>query len=156
MSYRYYENFAEQWAPIIKFFLNIRAMGKSIIGVHHCGKNKYEYRGSSKMMDIVDTSILLTSNNSDQLENEFHGGANFKVNYKKDRILKGKDSLPFNVNYLNNRWIVQSAENANIQYVVESIKNKISHQMIATELGVSRQYITKLVKKAKEMNLLHD
>lgn len=150
------ENFAEQWAPIIKFLLTLRSMGKSIIGVHHTGKNKYEYRGSSKIMDIVDTSVLLTSNNNDQLESEFSSGANFKLTYKKNRVIKGKDSIPFNILYHNNKWVIQSSENANLHYVVESIKNKITHQMIANELGVSRQYITKLVKLAKENNLLHD
>lgn len=148
------ENLSEQWAPIIKFLLTLRAMGKTVIGVHHCGKNKYEYRGSSKMMDIVDTSILLTSNKGDQLENEFHTNASFKISYKKDRVLNGKDAVPFNVNYDGNKWTIQSAENANLHYVVDAIKNKISQTMIANELGVSRQYISKLVKIAKETNLI--
>lgn len=150
------ENLSEQWAPIIRFLITLRAMGKSVICVHHCGKNKYEYRGSSKIMDIVDTSILLTSNNNDQLESEFSSGANFKVSYKKNRLMSGKDSLPFNVTYQDNKWTIHSNENSNIQYVVEAIKNKISHQSIANELGVSRQYISKLAKRAKEMNLIID
>jgi len=150
------ENFGEQWVPIINLFLKLRAMGKTVVGIHHTGKNKYEFRGSCRILDIVDTSILLTSNKNDRLESDVSEGADFKIIYKKDRVLSGKDSIPFNVLYHQNKWTIQSAENANIQYVVESIKNKISHQMIATELGVSRQYVSKLVKKAKEMNLLND
>jgi RecA-family ATPase len=147
------ENKSDEWRIIQKFLLKIRSMGKSVILVHHTGKNKNEYRGSSRMMDTADTSILLTNIKDDELEGENQEGVKFKIRYKKDRVIQGKDAIPFNVYYDSKKWSIQSSQSSNLNYVIEALKNHMSHQAIANEMGVSRPYVTKLASLAKKNNL---
>ena len=52
------ENEANSWNPIAEWSLKLRSQGKSIIFIHHAGKDNNQ-RGTSKKEDILDTVINL-------------------------------------------------------------------------------------------------
>jgi putative DNA primase/helicase len=52
------ENEAESWAPVQRWALNLRRQGKSVLFLHHAGRNG-QARGTSKREDLLDTIIGL-------------------------------------------------------------------------------------------------
>lgn len=150
------ENSSEEWLIIQDWLIGLRSRGKSVIVVHHAGKDKKGYRGSSRMLDVLDAAISLQSLSQDQLENEMIATKKFKIEYQKYRSFSGADILPFEVGLSQHGWEFQSMEQTNIERIAERLNIKMTHKDIAIELGVSRPYITKIAKKARSMGLLKD
>jgi len=50
------ENDGEDWAPVQEWALGLRRRGKSVLLIHHAGKNKSQ-RGTSRREDLLDTVI---------------------------------------------------------------------------------------------------
>lgn len=150
------ENSSEEWLIIQDWLISLRARGKSVIVVHHAGKDKKGYRGSSRMLDVLDTAISLQAMTQDQLENEMIATKKFKIEYQKYRSFSGIDILPFEVGLSQNGWEFQSMEQTNIERIAERLNIKMTHKDIAIELGVSRPYITKIAKKARSLGLLRE
>ncbi len=98
------ENKSHEWKPIQNWLLSLRAAGKTVIIIHHSGKEKTSYRGTSRMLDCVDTAISLQPITNDELEEESIAGRKFKIVYQKARVFGGKDALPFEVNLHNGIW----------------------------------------------------
>ena len=150
------ENKAHEWKKIQDWLLLLRAMGKSVIMVHHAGKSG-DYRGTSKMLDFADVAIALESVSNDRLENEqLLIGKQFKIKYKKSRVFGGKDALPFEVTFKNGFWDYKSLEQTEIDRVVELYTMKMSQRDIAKELSISLGKVNQLVKRAKDLHLIRD
>lgn len=150
------ENVSEQWSAIQNYFISLRAQGKSVIVVHHAGKDKKGYRGSSRMLDIADTAISLQEIDKNETEAENTDSKKFKIVYQKSRTFGGKDALEFEVTLSRAGWEFQSLEKSTTQRIVEMLKFKMSHKEIAIELGFTRSYISRLVRKALKDGLIRD
>src|SRR6185369_3886968 len=62
------ENKSNEWKVVQDWLLYLRSIGKTIIVVHHAGKEKTGYRGSSKMLDCADSAISLQAITNDGVE----------------------------------------------------------------------------------------
>ena len=149
------ENKSEDWKPVQDWLLYLRSKGLSIIIVHHAGKNKEGYRGTSRMLDCVDTAISLQDLFEENIESDDVKIKKIKVKYSKSRSFGGEDALPFEIYILKNKWSFRAIERTNIDLVVERLKLGMTQKDISIELKFSRPYISKLTKKAKKDGLLN-
>ena len=150
------ENKANEWKPIQDWLLHLRSLGITIIIVHHSGKDKNGYRGTSSMMDGADVTISLQPVNENDLEDDMIACKKFKVKYGKARNFGGGDALPYEVNFQNGIWEFQSMEKSELQTITEMIGLKMTQMAIAKELGCGQSKIAKLVKKARRLGLIRD
>jgi hypothetical protein len=136
--------------------LHLRARGKTMINVHHAGKDKNGYRGSSKLIDHVDTAISLQAIDDSLPENADDSlmGKRFKVVYQKNRSFFGKESLPFEVTFHNEKWSCRTMEKSEMERVVEMVKLGMNQVSISKELGCGQSKIAKLIKKARGFKLI--
>jgi hypothetical protein len=94
------ENEADSFAPLQGWLLRQRAGGRSVLVVHHAGKNGGQ-RGTSRKEDALDSILSLTRPPGyDAAE-----GARFEVRYSKSRGFWGEDTEPFEARLIDGRWI---------------------------------------------------
>ncbi len=148
------ENVSEQWSIIQNWFITLRSLGKSVVIVHHAGKDIKGYRGTSRMLDCADTAISLQDISNNDLENENTDSRKFKIDYHKKRTFGGIDALPFEVTLTRTAWQFQSIELTTTQRIIDMIKLNMTHKEIGIELGFDRSYISKLVRKATKDGLI--
>lgn len=148
------ENHGEGWKMIQDWLLTLRAIGKSVFIVHHAGKDKTQYRGTSKLLDCANTAISLQSLNSDELEDESVIIRKFKVEYQKNRGFSGRDALPFEISLECNNWQAKSIEQNTMDRVIDRFKVGMTQRDIAAELSVSQPYVNKLLAKARKLKLI--
>lgn len=140
------ENEAESWIPLQQWALGLRKQGKSVLFIHHAGKNGTQ-RGTSKREDVLDTVILL-KNPSDYSPSD---GACFELHFEKARGMVGDCINPIRCWLTNNGWQFQSLEQNTYQRVVSLTNEGFAQKDIVEELGISKSQVSKLVKKAKEL-----
>jgi archaellum biogenesis ATPase FlaH len=150
------ENKSNEWKIVQDFLLQLRAMGKSIIVIHHSGKDKNGYRGSSRMLDCADVAISLQPVSEDVLEADQIRGRKFKIVYQKARVFGGKDALPFEVNLENGFWTCRSMEKTEMDRIVELVGLKMNQRDIAREMMCSQSKVFKLIRKARDLRLIRD
>ena len=78
-----------------------RTQGKSIIFIHHAGKDG-EQSGTAKQEDILDTVISLKK----QEDAEASHGAKFEIHFEKARHLSEAPSILVHLNSETNQWNV--------------------------------------------------
>ncbi len=145
------ENEAESWLTIADWALRHRAQGRTIIFVHHSGKNGTQ-RGTSKKEDILDTVISLRHPRDYSPDH----GAVFEVNFEKARGIYGDDTKPFEAklktdNEGNQQWEIKDAELKTYDQVVDLYQEGITSQAeIARELDINRSTVNRHIKKALE------
>jgi AAA domain len=93
------ENEADSWAPVQAWCLEQRRNGKSVLLIHHDGKNGGQ-RGTSKKEDVLDTVIGLRR----PPDYEADQGARFEVHFEKARGFYGADAGPFEVSLIDSEW----------------------------------------------------
>lgn len=150
------ENKSNEWKIVQDFLLYLRSIGKTIIVVHHSGKDKLGYRGSSRMLDCADVAISLQPVNEDCLEEENTFGKKFKIVYQKARMFGGKDSLPFEATLENSYWSHRSMDQTDMEKVVELVGMKMTQRDISKELLLSLSKVNRLIKKARALKLIRD
>jgi len=147
------ENDAESWRLLSNWALQKRIQGKSIIFIHHSGKDGSQ-RGTSKREDILDTVISLKH----PYDYEPSQGARFEVHFEKCRHLYGENVKPFIAQLLSNndsyQWEISSITHSTRRQIISMSQNGMNNSEIARDLGISRQAVHKQLKKAKEENLL--
>ncbi len=84
------ENDADSWQEVQDWLLRLRRKGKSVLLVHHAGKNGSQ-RGSSKKEDILD-AVMVLKHTSGQKQSQ---GASFDILFEKTRHFHGVDAEPF-------------------------------------------------------------
>jgi hypothetical protein len=124
--------------------------------IHHSGKDKNGYRGTSSMLDGADVAISLQPANENALEEEIITCKKFKVKYAKARNFGGQDALPYEVLFQDGIWQFQSMQKSEIDMVIEMVGLKMTQKVIANELGCGQPKIAKLIKKARKLGLLRD
>lgn len=86
------ENDADSWVKYNEWSRKMRAMGKSILWLHHTGKDKTRGpRGSSAIEAILNTSIALEVSSN----HKANDGAEVLAEYHKSRGVSGDDVRPF-------------------------------------------------------------
>jgi RecA-family ATPase len=147
------ENKAHEWKIVQDFQVYLRSKGKTIINVHHAGKDKNGYRGTSKMLDTADLAISLQPIMDDQVDDRLTA-KKFKIIYQKPRLLVGKDALPFEVIFEHGYWSYQSIEISMLDKVLECVNSKMSQRDIAKELLIPQTTVHRMIKKLRTMGKL--
>ena len=150
------ENEAESWGPIQNWALQQRSKGRSILFIHHTGKNGKQ-RGTSKKEDILDTVIYLKRPNDYSPEH----GAWFEIHFDKARGVYGDEVKPLDVKLTINKkgimtWVYKELENSLTHKVADLLNDGVPQKEIAEILKVSKSTVSKHKRKAKEMGLLSD
>lgn len=150
-----FENEAESWQPAQDWALELRRRGKSILFVHHAGKNSQQ-RGTSKREDILDAVVTLKQAqgySSDQ-------GAAFEVFFEKTRHFAGEDATSFQVQLKEQEdglwlWEVSGSKpNERVVEVAEAIKEGLTIKEMRQRTGLTKSQIETCKKKAKEQGLI--
>ena len=143
------ENESQSWDSMSSWLLKVRALGKSVILIHHAGKNG-EQRGNSKKTDILDTVIQIKSETADDTE-EF---TRINVIYEKTRNFKGKDAEPFQLHLKTEdnkiEWNICNIDNLLEQKVLDLYKTgEFKQRDIAQELGTNLTKINRIINANK-------
>jgi putative DNA primase/helicase len=93
------ENDADSWAPVQAWCLAQRRQNKSVLLIHHAGKNGGQ-RGTSKKEDVLDSVIGLRRPPDYQAGQ----GARFEIHFEKCRGFFGPDAEPFEVRLVGDQW----------------------------------------------------
>jgi putative DNA primase/helicase len=148
------ENEAEGWLPVEIWALRQRSAGRSVLFIHHAGKNG-EQRGSSRREDVLDTVISLKHPAAYSPDM----GACFEVHFEKARSLIGEDTKPIEAMLMTDPdgrqvWTYKALEDALPAKVAKMLNEGMSQKVIAEKLEKSEGYISKLKNKAAETGLL--
>lgn len=143
------ENEAESWLPFQQWALGLRRQGKSVLFIHHAGKNGAQ-RGTSKREDILDTVIVL-KHPSDY---EPTSGTCFEIHFEKARSMYGDSVKPIACWLIDEGWQYKPVEESNYLKVVELFSEGVMQTDIAEELGLSKGQVSKLVAKARKSGAL--
>lgn len=147
------ENEAESWSPVQEWVLKHRRQGRSVLMVHHAGKNGTS-RGTSKREDVLDTVISLRrpeDYTSDQ-------GARFEVHFDKARGFYGESAQAFEARYEVRddaaTWTRKTIDDVDAVRVADALNSGLSIRDAAAECGLSRSKTQRLKETAKEKGLL--
>lgn len=143
------ENESESWNSIGQWALKLRTQGKSIIFIHHAGKNDNQ-RGTSKKEDILDTVIKLKRPD----DYESNQGARFEVHFEKSRGFAGADADPFEITLKMDEtkvtWQFAEIEDLETKRVIELHHAGLDQRKIGAESGFSASKVNRILKKYKE------
>lgn len=143
------ENKSNEWRVIEDFLLHLKSIGKSVIVVHHSGKDKQGYRGTSIMMDCANFGISLQAVVQDTLEEDRDWSEQrIKVEYQKTRGFSGENACSYEISLKNEVWTYHSIEQTDIEKVIERLDIQMTQGAIAKELGFSQPKVSRLIKKA--------
>jgi KaiC/GvpD/RAD55 family RecA-like ATPase len=144
------ENRANEWRPIEEFLLYLKSIGKTIIIVHHAGKEKNGYRGTSIMMDCANFGISLQAVVQDTLEEDRNWDEQkIKIEYQKTRGFSGQEACSYEISLKNESWTYRSVEQTDLDKVIERLNINMTQAAIAKELGFSQPKVSRLIKKAR-------
>lgn len=141
------EDSKRDWEPINSWLIRLRHRGLATVLVHHAGKGGQQ-RGTSGREDCLDTVIQL-----DQPAGyDPQEGCHFELHFTKSRSVKGQDVESLDVRLhadkkgLQWAWkpLEASKEDQVRRLVAEGVKSPTD---IAEELGITKGYASKLVRK---------
>jgi RecA-family ATPase len=146
------ENDADAWSVVQRWLLTLRAQEKSIVMLHHSGKNGSS-RGTSRRHDALDTVIKLDRpsayNQSD--------GAKFAVQFEKTRHFFGPEAEPIGLEYCVEGgiacWNEFEITNEKEVEVVKLTTEGMNQVEIASHLGISQGEVSKRLKSARANGL---
>lgn len=144
------ENDASDWMPVQSWILSLRAKGKSVLLIHHTGKNGTQ-RGCSKREDVLDTVIILEK----PKDYEERQGARFIVKYEKARGFFGDDAKPFEAKLYTDEkghmsWKRQSLEESSYEKVIALANDGVAQKDIVIDLQLSKGTVSKYVKRGRD------
>ena len=147
------ENDADAWSVIQHWLLRLRANGKTVVMLHHSGKNGSS-RGSSRRHDVLDTVMKLERPfNYTQQE-----GAKFEVHFEKTRSFAGDAAEPVGLSHLYeggiSHWEQFVVGNEKPQEVANLLKEGKTQAEIASILGVSQPEVSRRKQIAAAQKLL--
>lgn len=145
------ENSSSDWKRIQDWLIYLRKIGKTIIILHHSGKDKKGYRGTSRMIDAMNTAISLQID-TNAIPHPSYGLPTFTLHYEKHRDFEHKDAKPFDVFECKGQWGWQDKEISQFEQVEELYNAKMTQRQIATETGLSLSKVNRVIKKAEYKN----
>lgn len=147
------ENKNHDWAIVQSFLSQLKALGLTIIFIHHAGKGG-SYRGTSRMTDIMNTVVKLERINEDMMEEDVNNVMRLKVIYEKCRSFNGKDAMSFEATYSAMGWSHRSLQMSLMEMVVERVALGLAPKEIAIELKKDKSWINKIIREAKRLGLI--
>jgi putative DNA primase/helicase len=143
------EDRKRDWEPISAWLLRLRHRGLSVILVHHAGKGGNQ-RGTSGREDALDVVIQLDRPS----QYDPREGCHFELKFTKARSVKGDDVTPLDIRLTDEAGCVQlnskPLEESKLDQVIRLREDGLtSPSDIAEELGISKGYASKLLKKAQ-------
>lgn len=148
------ENEAESWMPMQAWALDLRRRGKTVLLLHHDGKNGQQ-RGTSRREDILDVVIGLRHPG----DYEPSQGARFEVHFDKARGIHGDAVAPFEASLVtidgHARWTTKPLEDARLERAANLLRDGCSPPEVALELGVSRATAYRLKNRAHAAGLVN-
>jgi len=148
------ENEAESWLLLATWALRQRAAGRSVLFVHHSGKDGKQ-RGTSRREDLLDVVINLRRP-ADYLATD---GACFEIHFEKARHLHGEDILPIEARLAMDEhgkqaWTVRPVDESTFDRVVTLANEGLSQKDIADELGIHKSNVSRHWRKAESQGLI--
>lgn len=148
------ENESESWLSVATWALKQRAAGRSVLFIHHSGKD-LKQRGTSRREDLLDTVICLRRP-SDYLATD---GATFEIHFEKARHLHGDAVNPIDARLITDAtgrqtWVMRPVEESTFDRVVSLANEGLSQRDIATELDMNKSTICRAWKKAEAAGLI--
>jgi putative DNA primase/helicase len=134
--------------------LQQRAVGRSVLFIHHAGKNG-EQRGTSRREDVLDTVIVLKR----PVDYTQDKGACFEVHFEKARGIYGEDTKPFEaqLNALSDgrlSWLTKPLEESTTEKVAKLLNEGAQQHEIAEMLKIAKGSVSKAKKRAIERGLI--
>lgn len=148
------ESEGEGWLPVQSWVLRQRAAGRSVLLVHHSGKNG-EQRGTSRREDVLDTVIALRRP-ADYTPDK---GANFEVHFEKARGIFGDETKPFEAQLNINpsglqEWTIKNLDKSTAEKVAALLDEGLTQMEIAEMLKLTKGAVSKARKRAGDLGLL--
>jgi hypothetical protein len=144
------ENEAESWQMVAQWALRMRREGRSVLFVHHSGKNGQQ-RGTSKREDILDVVISLKR----PAESEASSGAHFEIHFEKARHTSGPDVDPVEAKLVTRssgslQWSFKDAADGRNDRIKALKEDGLSYSEIAQELGIAKSTVCRVLKGANK------
>jgi putative DNA primase/helicase len=139
------ENEAESWAPIQDWIMQHRFRGRTLVFLHHEGKNNQQ-RGTSKREDMLDTIIRLKERKDLETETE----CACELSFEKSREFYGAEAEPLILR------LAKTAATSRRESVKDNLKEKIrelseqgnlKQSEIGKELGLTQGWVSKVLKQ---------
>jgi putative DNA primase/helicase len=147
------ENAAESWVGIQEWALTQRRAGRSVIFLHHSGKDGLQ-RGTSKREDVLDTVIGLRRPQDYSADQ----GARFELHYEKARGFHGPDAEAFLAQYEERDgaalWTRRAMTDAELKRVIDALNDGMSIRGAAQALDINKSKVERLRTKAQEQGLI--
>lgn len=149
------ENEGEAWLPVQDWALRQRSAGKSVLFIHHAGKNG-DQRGSSRREDVLDTVISLRRP-SDYTPDK---GACFEIHFEKARGLLGENTKATEVMLTTDEerkqiWAIKSLEQSTAEKVAALLNEGVIQKDIPEILNIAKGTVSKAKTKAQQEGLLN-
>jgi len=144
------ENSSESVQFIADWALPHRSAGRTVVLIHHAGKNGQQ-RGTSKREDLLDCVVALRRP-QDYAPQE---GARFEVHFEKCRHLHGSEVEPFEAALSSDvnaaqRWTRRSLEGTLDKRLLELGALGLSVTDMGKECGVSKGTVSKHIRAMKD------
>jgi AAA domain len=148
------ENDAESWVSVSEWALLQRQHGRSVIFIHHSGKDGKQ-RGTSKREDLLDVVVALRR----PPDYDPATGACFEVHFEKARHLSGEDVSPVEAQLSTDAegittWTWRRVSDSTFDRVVSLANEGLSQAEISNELGVNRSNVSRAWRKASDEGLI--
>lgn len=147
------DNAAGDWQPVQEWLLSLRSAGKSVLMLHHAGKNG-SARGTSLIEVPLDTVIALKK----PLEYDPADGLCCEVHFEKARAIFGNDVEPFEARYRVEsgaaRWTTRALEDLHLSQVAQLANDGLKQREIARALNLSVGKVNRLMKEARSAGLI--
>jgi len=146
------ENEAESWAPVQDWLLHHRLRGRTVVLIHHEGRNKIA-RGTSKREDVLDTIVRLEERQDDDLVKE--RGIEFVLTFTKAREFGGEDRTPLVLSLSTAsgtaEWSYRKERDLKKERIIALSKQPgMTHKKIAAEMKLTEGRISQIVSEHKK------
>jgi KaiC/GvpD/RAD55 family RecA-like ATPase len=145
------DNAADAWDDFLKLLQKIRALGATVLVVHHANKGGDQYRGSSKIPVMFDTLVRLRRNDS---ANDVVGAA-FLLDFTKNRMLTEDAGRTYTVAFANEAWHWDTLVDPTVHKLVRLIlSGRYRYQQDAgAELGLDKVATSRALDKAYDAGI---
>jgi len=131
------EQDAKTWLPIQELLVRLRRQGKTVVLIHHSGKNG-DFRGTSRAISILDTVINL----SHPKDYEMREGLRFEMRFQKSRSVFGDAVAPLDIKAEEKEggfeWSWEKLEESVDAKIQELLELGMKDHDIVNDLKISR------------------